>query len=354
VVTIKDIAARAGTSVGTVDRILHNRGRFSAETAERVMRIVGEVNYTPNAMARHLSRSRTIRIGVVLPDPSQDSGYWGLLLAGVRRAERELAPFSCLFEYFHFDRYRLGSMRELARELAARRVNALVMAPLQPEPARDLVSSFDQALPVVFVDTNIAECRRTSYIGQDSYRSGQIAARLMKMLDGAGSGGGEAQSHYLIVTPETDNEHLGDRVLGFSEGIGAQHRTVRVGVEDDHDVKRFRETMLDCLSHGPAGVFVVDASSHFMAETLAARSDDARGFARPALIGYDLVPENRRWLEAGVIDVLLTQRPAEQGYRAARILFRQMYFDEPCPTDIRTPIEIVLKENAQFMTGGWE
>ena len=76
--TIKDIAERAGISIGTVDRIIHNRGRFSSDTAEKVRRIMEDLNYKPNVMARHLSQSKQYRVGVLLPHPDQDSGYWTL------------------------------------------------------------------------------------------------------------------------------------------------------------------------------------------------------------------------------------------------------------------------------------
>ncbi len=65
--TLKDIAEKAGVSIGTVDRIMHNRGRFSPETAEKVRRIMEELDYRPNLMARHLSRSAECRIGLFLP-----------------------------------------------------------------------------------------------------------------------------------------------------------------------------------------------------------------------------------------------------------------------------------------------
>ena len=44
-ITIKEIAAEAGVSLGTVDRVLHNRGRVSQETIALVRRIAEENGY---------------------------------------------------------------------------------------------------------------------------------------------------------------------------------------------------------------------------------------------------------------------------------------------------------------------
>ncbi|QEN03433.1 LacI family DNA-binding transcriptional regulator [Thiospirochaeta perfilievii] len=52
--TIKEIADAAGVSVGTVDRILHNRGRFSAETAKKVQILVSEMGYSLTCMLEDL------------------------------------------------------------------------------------------------------------------------------------------------------------------------------------------------------------------------------------------------------------------------------------------------------------
>ena len=46
-VTIKEIADRAGVSRGTVDRVLNNRGKVNPEKEERVRRIAQELGYKP-------------------------------------------------------------------------------------------------------------------------------------------------------------------------------------------------------------------------------------------------------------------------------------------------------------------
>ena len=50
--TIKMIAERAGVSIGTVDRVLHDRPYVKAEVRERVLAVMAELDYRPNRMAR--------------------------------------------------------------------------------------------------------------------------------------------------------------------------------------------------------------------------------------------------------------------------------------------------------------
>ena len=55
-ITIKDIANRAGISAASVSRILTNRGRFSAATAQRVRQLAEEMGYYKNQSAADLSQ----------------------------------------------------------------------------------------------------------------------------------------------------------------------------------------------------------------------------------------------------------------------------------------------------------
>ena len=64
-ITLKQIAERAGTSVGTVDRALNNRGRISPSTKEKIIKIADEMGYQPNKIASALSRSKRLRIAVI-------------------------------------------------------------------------------------------------------------------------------------------------------------------------------------------------------------------------------------------------------------------------------------------------
>ncbi len=66
IMTIKDIARLAGVSVSTVSRALNDHPDVSAEAKEKVMAVVEEYNYIPNASARELGKTTSDNIGVVV------------------------------------------------------------------------------------------------------------------------------------------------------------------------------------------------------------------------------------------------------------------------------------------------
>ena len=65
IVTINDVAEAAGVGKGTVDRVLHNRGRVSEETRKRVLKCIEELGYKPNTAARMLAKRRIYKIAVI-------------------------------------------------------------------------------------------------------------------------------------------------------------------------------------------------------------------------------------------------------------------------------------------------
>ncbi|WP_434751811.1 LacI family DNA-binding transcriptional regulator [Paenibacillus amylolyticus] len=67
---IDDVAKKAGVSVTTVSRVLNNRGYISEGTREKVYRVMKELDYQPNEMARALFRKKSNMIGLIIPDVS--------------------------------------------------------------------------------------------------------------------------------------------------------------------------------------------------------------------------------------------------------------------------------------------
>lgn len=70
-VTIKDIAREANVSIGTVSRVINNKAEgVGEETRKRVIAIINELEYKPNALARGLITNKTKIIGLIIPDIS--------------------------------------------------------------------------------------------------------------------------------------------------------------------------------------------------------------------------------------------------------------------------------------------
>jgi len=67
-ITIYDIAKEAGVSPATVSRVLTNSARVRPEKKQKIQELIEKYNFTPNAMARGLSDTRSRVIGIIAAD----------------------------------------------------------------------------------------------------------------------------------------------------------------------------------------------------------------------------------------------------------------------------------------------
>lgn len=111
--TIRDVARRAGVSIGTVSRVINGHPLVSEATRQRVLQAIAELNYRPDAVARSLVSARTHTVGLVLPDitspfypelvrgvedVARAHGYTVILVNTDLQAERELRVLEALHD----------------------------------------------------------------------------------------------------------------------------------------------------------------------------------------------------------------------------------------------------------------
>lgn len=71
--TIYDVAGAAKVSLATVSRVMNNPEKVNPETRERVLKVIKELGYRPNAIARGLASRRTTTVGVIMSDVTRAS-----------------------------------------------------------------------------------------------------------------------------------------------------------------------------------------------------------------------------------------------------------------------------------------
>ncbi|MFP4547584.1 MAG: LacI family DNA-binding transcriptional regulator [Fidelibacterota bacterium] len=83
--TIADIARKAGVSKMTVSRVINNTGAVAAQTREKIEKLIRDMNYHPDQIARSLSSKKTRTIGIVIPKKEKIfmDNYIAHVLSGV-------------------------------------------------------------------------------------------------------------------------------------------------------------------------------------------------------------------------------------------------------------------------------
>jgi LacI family transcriptional regulator len=87
VTTINDIAKKASVGIGTVSRVLSGKGSVSEKTRLRVLKVMSDLNYRPNSVARSLATRQTNSIGLMVPE--FHGRYFGRLITAAEGNLRE-------------------------------------------------------------------------------------------------------------------------------------------------------------------------------------------------------------------------------------------------------------------------
>lgn len=165
--SVKDVAAAAGVSVGTVSNVLNRPDKVSPETIERVHRAIAELGFVRNDAARQLRAGRSRSIGMVVLDVANPFFADVVRGAEARAAESGLAV---LLGNSGEDAEREHAYLDLFRE---QRVNGVLVSPSTDDLAA-LVRLHDGGVPVVLVDReSVAE--PLSSVSVDDIEGGHLA-----------------------------------------------------------------------------------------------------------------------------------------------------------------------------------
>jgi LacI family transcriptional regulator len=342
-VRIKDIADRAGVSAGTVDRVLHNRGEVSDKTRERVMTILNELHYEPDILARTLASRNPLRVAVLIPFHTPENGFWKKPLTGIYNACAELDHFKIEIMEFLYDQFSKKDFISKAAEVMAHDPDAVIAAPVYLQETLDFFSLLEErGTPFISVNDNINHSGQLAYVGQDSRSSGRVAARLLDFAV-------PQDGRILIVSIATEKDnysHILRREEGFREywsdvnqSHGMEIISISLGRDSYPDIQR--SLAVAFRDHKQiTGIFVTNSRVYQVAKYL-----QNTGRESVCLVGYDLIKPNTRYLNSGVIDFLISQKPQEQGYKALVAVFNKLKMNKnPSPEQL-IPIDIICKEN---------
>lgn len=344
-VRIKDIAERAKVSVGTVDRVLHNRGEVAQETRDLINKIIEELEYKPNIIASVLAMKKPFQIGVLIPLPTDQNSYWKLHMYGIEAAVKELNHFGVAIQKYFFEISSEESLRLQYEQLVENRPDAVLMVPIFGESGKYITDGLTvEKIPFSFIDTLQEDGRELSFSGQNSYQSGYLAARLM-------SYGVSKETTVLIVNVGNDlysGPHHASRAQGFKAYLNENNitetkvRTIDIPVANEADVKRILTAAFLDYSF-VRGLFVTGYEVHRVAQFV-----DEKKLRNIRMIGYDLLENNIHYLKKGTIDFLISQKPERQGYKGVMNLFNTLVLKQPAAPKMPMPIDIITKENVDF------
>jgi LacI family transcriptional regulator len=342
---IKDIARMAGVSIGTVDRVIHNRGEVAEKTKLKVQSILKETNYSPNLMAQVLKSKKRMNIVSLLPAPSEDNSFWNKHPLGMERAIEELDPFPVILNQITFDLESEDDFQKKTNVVLELKPDGVILAPIFKSESIAFCSRLQEnKIPFVFIDGYIENTDFLAYIGEDIFHSGRVAGQLADIVT-------PEKSDILVVTIARNIKnvhHLTHRTDGFMSyfrNTGKNKGEKIIANIPDPSSETIRKVIDKALADNPGigSIFITGSRLYLIALYL-----EKQGIKSIDLIGYDLLDSNVKFLKSGTTKFLIGQRPDEQTYKAIKKLFEYLYLHK-IPDKIEyLPIDIITSENVDF------
>lgn len=208
-VTIKDVAKRAGVSVATVSRVLNKSGPVSPEAAERIHEAANALHYVPHGGARSLITSKTSTIGVLLPDLY--GGFFSEMIRGIDQTAQHHG-YHLLLSGSH---NRKAEMEAAMRAMRGRTDGVIAMSP--HFDAATLVENLPPSLPVILLS---CEARDEDYqvIAIDNLGGAEAMVRHLVKL---------GHRRIAMVMGEKGHFDTAERLQGY------RHALVEAGITPD-------------------------------------------------------------------------------------------------------------------------
>lgn len=336
--TIKDIAKLAGVSKGTVDRVIHKRGKVSEAALEKVTKLLEEIDYQPNPIARSLKNNKVYQICVVIPNPEEDS-FWKPCEDVVKSAVKEYKSYGVDIKVFFYSPDSVQSFKDINKEVLIAAPDAVLLAPLFYKESISVAKKYQAAGIVVSSFNNqIKSDQVINFVGQNLLQSGRVAAKLMHMT--------VPENSNLLVCHIDESLvnalHMQEKEKGFKDYF-ASLRDAKYNVLTMSSSRKDLDKSINELlgsNKNISGIFVTTSKAYEVIGIL-----EKSNYSTIKIIGYDLLSENINYLKNDRLSFIINQSPNNQTYIGLTFLVEHFLFNKDIPEEKLLPIDIINSEN---------
>jgi LacI family transcriptional regulator len=336
-VTIRDVALRAGTSVSTVSAVLSGRSstiRTSDATRARVVAAAAELGYTPNRAARALRTAEPARTVVLYLGYQHSSHYVTELVRGVQ-GYLTGTPYRLSMEPYEGDHLH----EALARGLPPGTAGVLVTGTTRGDDATLATLPNPAAgLPLVVVGRPAPSPSLTAVFA-DQRTAARAAVRHLLEL---------GHRRIALVTRARNTAAIEERVQGYSDALGAAgvpfapDLVVETEFTEAGGHNAMRTLLARSRTRRPTAVFAA-GDVLALGALQAAREAGVVPGVDVAVVGFDDLPV-AAYIDPPLTTVHLPVR--DMGEVAARVLVGQIEGHESRPQTRVLPAPLVLRGSA--------
>ncbi len=335
---ISAIAARAGVSKATIDRVMNERPGVQPHTRKHVLAVVAQMTGNDAAGPVRQSRRRVV-LDFIIPD--RDNAFLADLANRLQlEADRRGDAIVRIHRPAAADEQEmLATLSDLETE-----TEALGIVGIDSHKLRQLIVSLtSRNVPVVTLASDIRNVPRTAYVGIDNTAAGRLAGYLAGRMIARPSG-----NTALILGSRAYFGHE-EREMGYRNVMREAFPKMRI--IDEREVheepeRAYREvrTLLD-ERPGLDGLYCIGAGQAGVAQALIDAGRDRSVF----FVGHGLSADTRRFLINGAMDIVIDENAAAEAAAAIATLTDRLNGRDLGATPV-IPLRPIFRENLPLET----
>lgn len=329
-VTISDIAEAANVTKATVSYVLNNKPGVSQETRDKILKIMKDMNYHPNAVARGLAGKSTEMLGLIIPDISDH--FYVQIVRGVEETAN-LYNFTLNLCTTHAIPEKERKMVDL---FTSGRVDGIILMTYFLD-LDYIINLKKRKIPFVLIDSTFQDNSIYS-VNVDNFEAGYKATEYLIKL-------GHKRIAF-VSGPQSSNDSL-SRYRGYRQALNDYGLSYEEDLfcRGDFKYKGGYQAFfnLQQLQHKPTAVFAAN-DQMAIGVLSAARTAGVQVPQELSIIGCDDIEA------ASVVEPTLTtiKQPIEElGKCATEMIFQLINKEKPSPRKIELKTSLIERSSCQ-------
>ncbi|WP_428243427.1 LacI family DNA-binding transcriptional regulator [Gynuella sp.] len=336
--TLKAVAARAGVSLATVDRVLNQRSNVNQHTRERVLMAMAELSgNTDHVPAVPFSRAeKTLHYGFVM---ESSIAFIQSIQTAIDQTESSLAGLNVrLHSYTMPPIFNLPGFLQLLRQAAAENDGLILVCREDPSIAACVNQIISEGIPIVCLTNDLSDIAHLGYAGVNHVSAGRTAGHFMGHYIGDREG-----EIVLVVSAPFRSQY--ERELGFRRILREEfpNLTIRESLNNcDRDEESYQN--LSKLFHSgvkPLGVYNLAGGNVGVAKAI----EEAGWTSDIVFIGHELNADSYALLANQQAHVIIDQDLHMETMTAVCTLLHHHGVVHQAPSLVPTTPIITIREN---------
>lgn len=339
-ITIKEIAKRAGVSIGTVDRALHNRGKVSAVTAGRIKQICEECGYESNVVGRAMAMQRKEHVVAVVINARNRNAFSSVIYDGVEDFAKTISDYNVRFIFYDIFENTVSEMSRILDTIYESEIAGLIIKPLESPIIRYKLHRLQETkkVPVVTCTADIDGIQPICYVGQDHIKLGRVLACTMSKFI-------QTKAKIIILVGSLSSRARREKLEGFLQYLDETEIDFEIcnicEVSFNND-EVYRTTLEQLNSFPEANAIYLHVSEY---EPVLQAIDDYKNY-NGLTFSFGHRGYTTKYIKEKKLAFAVYEDPYNQGYGAGEAMFNYILNGE-IPQDRRKILDgrIVFDEN---------